>query len=146
MSGCVSREGRRFASQFSQSAIRVQAGDEAERLALNAERNIPTQLGMIEQALAVAGMFHGSHQVGLQQGINAPRDFRGISDLTRSVVGPEALAEGAGGQRVFERGLAVSAATNQNQVRRQLPPNPVDDGAEVQKGADQNRFGMGAGA
>ena len=74
--------GRRFAGQFSQGAIRVQAGDEAERLALNAERNIPTQFGMIEQALAVAGMFHGSHQVGLQQGINASRDFRGISDLT----------------------------------------------------------------
>ena len=59
--------------------------------------DVAPQFGMIEQALAVAGMFHGSQQVGLQQGINASRDFGGIGDLTRSVERPEAFAEGAGG-------------------------------------------------
>src|SRR5947208_14727925 len=100
---------------------------------------------MIEQSLAVAGMLHGAEQIRLQEQINPPGGLGGVRGLSRSVVGPKSFAERAGGQRVFQRSLVVGAAANQNQMRWQCAPDPVDDGPQIQKRADQNGVGMGAG-
>src|SRR6266542_6943806 len=87
--GGVSRRGRGLEHQLSHHAVSLQSGDEAERLALHAKINVSAQFRVIEQPLAVAGMFHGPQQIGLQERIDSPRDLSRIGDLPRGVVGPE---------------------------------------------------------
>ena len=79
----------------------AQSGDKVQRVALDAQADVISQIRLRQQTTAIAGGGHGRQQIMLLEAINLARDLSGIRNLSAGIVRPNQLAQRAGGEDVF---------------------------------------------
>ena len=80
---------------------------------------------MRQQASAIAGLGHCGNQVFLFEAEQPVGDSRRIGDHAAAVLGPNRIAQRAGGKDVLVSSLIECAAANQQQMNWVFPLNKV---------------------
>lgn len=134
----IEREGRGSVFGQSHGAVGAQGRNEVHDVALEAEGDVSVKGGMREEFSTIAGGAHGLEGMGVPAFVEGEGDGGGIGDMTRGIDGPERGAERTGGEGILEGGFLVSAATDQEQLRRGSAGEQRSEGGEVTTGTHQH--------